>query len=364
MIRSSALGRKIVVRMALVTLSGMGIGALCAFFLYTWVFRNHPTAVPSPDDWIPQSVDYLVILAACVVAISIAVVAGTHLAGRIVLPLSSLANAARRISEGDLSARAMVGDRSLGETAVLVDDFNVMATRLEALAEGMVVWNALIAHELRTPVTILKGRLQGVRDGVFAMDDATLAGLLKQVDGLTRLIEDLRIVSLADSGHLSLRLEAVDLAQIVGEVRDVAAAGLVAAGFEPEWALATAPVVCDPTRLRQATLALIDNARVHAPPGRLRIATGTGTATAWIVIEDTGPGLPPDFIASAFVPFHRPTSTTGGSGLGLAVVRAIAEAHGGRALYRPGEAGGSVFEIEIPLPQTGTGPDLAVSHTD
>lgn len=354
--RRAGLGRKIAVRMALVTLSGLAISALCAFFLYSWVFQNHPDAVAPAHEWVPQTVDYLVIAASAAAAIGIAVIAGIQLARRIVLPLTSLAEAARNIADGDLSARAVVDDRSLGETAVLVDDFNLMAGRLEALAQGMVTWNAAIAHELRTPVTILKGRLQGVWDGVFEMDEATLTSLLKQVDGLARLVEDLRVVSLADSGHLRLKLEVVDLAQVIGELRDAVEPGLATAGFSTEWSLAPAVALCDPVRLRQATLALVENARVHATPGPLTIGTGVTADTLWIRVEDSGPGLAAGLETRIFNPFQRQAGATAGSGLGLAVVRVVAEAHEGVANYRPGASGGSTFELAIPS-RHGSDPD-------
>lgn len=349
MIRLRGLGLKIAVRMSLVTLAGLAISVLCTFFLYTWVFENHPDAVAAPHDWIPQTIDWLVVGGSLFVAVAIAAMAGMQLARRIIFPLTSLAEAARRITEGDLSARAAVGDRSLGETAVLVDDFNTMAARMETLADDMVIWNASIAHELRTPVTILKGRLQGVWDGVFEMDEATLTSLLRQVDGLARLVEDLRIVSLADSGRLSLLEELVDLGQIVGELREAVEPGLLEAGFHPEWRLDSVVTVCDPVRLRQATLVLIENARVHASPGVLRIGTRIDGGTARIWVEDRGPGLPIGFERRAFDPFQRQGRQAAGSGLGLAVVRAIAEAHRGLAVYRLAPDGGSIFEIEFPV---------------
>lgn len=345
--RAASLSRKIAVRMALVALSGLAVAALFAFSVYMWVFENHPEAVPTPSEWLPQPIDYLVIAGAVAVAVGIAVAAGMQLARRIVLPLTSLAETARRIADGDLSARATVDDRTIGETAALVDDFNAMAARLEGLADGMVAWNASVAHELRTPVTILKGRLQGVWDGVFDMDEATLISLLKQVDGLARLVEDLRVVSLADSGRLHLQLEEVDLAQVVGDLREAVAPGLAAAGFTPQWRLEPAKTVCDPVRMRQAVLALIENARVHTAPGLLLIETRTTPDGVCIAVQDAGPGLDKAFELLAFDPFQRASTSQGGSGLGLSVVRAVAEAHKGGVSYRK-IPGGSVFEIQTP----------------
>lgn len=339
---------RIAVRMALMTLCGFILAVLCAFLVYSWVFRNHPEAVPAANEWVPQTSDWFVLAAAVIAAFLIAILSGVQLAQRIVLPLDAIADAARRIARDDLTARARIEDRTGGEIAGLASDFNHMAERLESLNRGMVDWNASIAHELRTPVTILRGRLQGVSDGVFVMDERTLTSLLRQVDGLARLVEDLRVVSLADGGHLDLRLELIDLAAIVDELQPAVSAGLTAAGLVCEWRLQSTTLVADPTRLRQAVLALIENARVHADPGRLVIRTEVRGADAIVAVDDDGPGLPESLRAIAFQPFQRNRAKAQGSGLGLAVVRAVAETHGGRVDYRP-NGNGSTFEIRLPL---------------
>ena len=357
MTRRASLWRKIATRMALVTLAGFASAAFAALFLYAWVFENHSDAAPRPSEWVPHEIDYLVIGGSVGVAVLIAVVAGAQLARRIVMPVNGLAEAARRIAGGDLKARANVDDETAGEVATLVEDFNRMADRLESLTTGMVDWNAAIAHELRTPVTILKGRLQGVADGVFEIDERTLTSLLRQVDGLARLVEDLRVVSLADVGRLELRLELIDLAQIVGELQAAVGQRLAEAGFACDWRLEPALVLGDPVRLRQAVLALLENALVHATPGGLTIRSGTLAAgEAGVAVEDEGPGLTPEDAAVIFEPFQRASSRTQGSGLGLAVVRQIAQAHGGAIRHRPHNAG-STFELVLPVRQGASAPD-------
>lgn len=346
--RLDGLGWKIALRMALATLAVLIATTLGAFGLYSWVFENVPGLVASPHDWKPEAVDYLAFAGFGALALAFAAGAGVQLARRIVIPLASLAQAARRIAAGDLSARAAAGDRSLGETSDLVDDFNAMAERLEVLADGMRTWNASIAHELRTPVTILQGRLQGVSDGVFVMDEALTASLLKQVGGLALLVEDLRVVSLADSGRLQLQMQTVDLACVIADLRPMVEPGLAAAGMTAEWRLAPVQLACDPARIRQAVLALVENACRHAEPGPLRVTVERRGDRAVVSVEDSGPGLSPDFASAAFAPFRRGSEQGGGSGLGLSVVRVIAEAHGGTACQREGDLGGAVFEILLP----------------
>lgn len=351
--RFDGLGWKIAVRMAGATLAVLAATTLGAFGLYSWVFQNVPGVVASPDDWAPETLDYLAFAAFGALALTFAAAAGVQLARRIVIPLASLAQAARRITAGDLSARASAGDRSPGETADLVADFNAMAERLETLAEGMRTWNASIAHELRTPVTILQGRLQGVSDGVFVMDEALTASLLKQVGGLALLVEDLRVVSLADSGRLQLQKTPANLAAVIADLRPMVEPRLAEAGMSTEWRLAPVVLNCDPVRIRQAVLALVENACRHAVPGPLWITVETRDDEAVVRVEDSGPGLTSDFAVAAFAPFRRGSDQGGGSGLGLSVVRVIAEAHGGSALYRAGDLGGAAFEIL--LPQGGDG---------
>mgnify|MGYP003575423463 CR=1 FL=1 len=334
--------------MAAMTLCGFALAALCAFFLYNWVFTNHPDAVSAPHEWVPQTSDWMVIVASVTAALLVAIVSGVQLARRILRPLAEISDAARRIANDDLTARAQVEDRTGGEIAGLVGDFNRMAERLETLNRGMVDWNASIAHELRTPVTILRGRLQGVSDGVFAMDERTLTSLLRQVDGLARLVEDLRVVSLADRGPLDRRTELTDRAAMVDELQPATAEGLPAAGFDCEWRLQPATLVADPTRLRQAVLALIENARVHAEPGRLVIRTEVRGADAVIAVDDDGPGLPEALREGVSQLSGEDDARAEGTGPGLAVARAVAEAHGGRAAYRP-NGRGSTFEISLPL---------------
>lgn len=358
MTRRAGLWRRIAIHMALVTLCGFSLAALCAFFLYDWVFENHPEAVASPYAWSPQTIDYLAIGASSGVAVLIALLVGMQLARRIVLPLNALAEAARRIARGDLEARAKTDDGSLGEVSGLVDDFNHMAQQLETLTNGMIAWNAAIAHELRTPVTILKGRLQGVADGVFQIDDRVLTSLLRQVDGLARLIEDLRVVSLSDTGHLDLRLEFVDLVQVVGELREAVDPGLIVSGFEPRWRLETSLTACDPIRIRQAVLALIENVRAHADKGAVVIRTGQEKGHVFVSVQDAGPGIPHDVQGAVFDSFYKLRSDPSGTGLGLAVVRAVAERHGGMATLEMNASGGSTFAIHIP--STDIAPPTAV----
>ncbi len=211
----------------------------------------------------------------------------------------------------------------------------MMARKIEDSASEMIAWNTAIAHELRTPLTILRGRIQGRTDGVFAPSDALFRNLLFQVEGLSRLVKDLRVVTLSDSRKLEMRLQPVVLGEHIRQTVDAMRAKLVEAGSRIEIDVTEIVVTCDSTRLCQALLALLENARRYATPVVLRMRMESNGQDIVLIVEDDGPGLSQDFADHAFEPFSRAEPSRsrrfGGSGLGLSVVRAVAEAHHGRA---------------------------------
>ena len=286
-----------------------------------------------------------------------AFIVAIRLSRRILSPINSVAEGLRSLAEGDLSARAIADDRTIGEAATLADDFNAMATRFERMSKEQTFWNAAIAHELRTPVTILRGRLQGLAEGVFLPEPSQFHSLLSQVESLTRLIEDLRTVSLSDSGHLRLQLMKCDLAAEISVAVHLFETSLKAAGLSPELHLQSGLVICDSIRIRQALLALMENARRHADAGTLRVSLSFSTSLCLLSVEDSGPGIADEFLGRMFDAFQRgdPSRSRegGGSGLGLAVVKAIAQAHGGKATARRSAIGGTI--IELSWPQLGPG---------
>lgn len=329
----------------LVVFFGTYIAFSIIFYLYPWS--------ESQGSWL-SGIDFIILSVLIFIALIVAAIASVRLTRRILKPLESLAHSARRIKDGDLSARALPGDHSLGETAHLVEDFNAMAQRLEDMAADMKLWNATIAHELRTPLTILKGRLRGMIDGVFEPDETSLQGLVLQVDSLARLVEDLRTVTLADSGHLDLRIEPVRLKTEIEQLAGLLERELREDGFELRLNLSDVVVQADAMRIRQALLALVTNARRHAVRGTIDITLAIENRVTLLRVEDEGPGLDGDIAPWAFEPFRRGTQTglqeKSGNGLGLSVVRAIVEAHGGKIRYAPSKKGGAMFEISLGQP--------------
>lgn len=344
----TGLSRQILIAMSAITVLAGILVFFGTYLIYSVFVAVYP--LPEADGWL-TSLDLVIFAVLVLVTLPIAALVALRLARRILDPLESLARSARQIAAGDLSARATASDKALGETASLVGDFNTMAQRLQDMAADMALWNATIAHELRTPLTILKGRLQGIIDGVFEPDEPTLRRLILQVDGLARLVEDLRTVTLADSGHLDLRIVPTRLAQEVEEIAALLSPDLASSGFDLALDLDDIVVDADVTRVRQAVLALISNARRHAIRGTITISLKAVNGTAVLAISDQGPGIDTDLVGRVFDPFVRGdperAKETGGNGLGLSVVRAVMEAHGGNLRYRTASGGGALFEMDF-----------------
>ena len=278
---------------------------------------------------------------------------GYLMLGRVGKGLGSVAMAARRIAGGDLTARAkQVGFASREETQ-LIDDFNTMSVALQRAERELAESAASIAHELRTPLTILRGRLHGISDGVFALEPEEIEGLLYQVEGLGRLVDDLQTLSLAGAQRLILARAPCDLGEEVRRVLSAMAPDLAAAGLQPVLALSPSPLSADGVRLRQIIAAVLSNAvRYAAHSGVLRITTHSEDGQSVLEIIDHGPGLPDAAEARVFERFWRAevsrSRVSGGSGLGLSVVRAIVEAHGGRVTLGNHDGGGAHFVMHLP----------------
>ena len=352
--RRSGLSRHIVLSMSMMVLAVIVMVILSSYLLYAVLVAFYPGGAAEPVSWVPSGPELVWMVGVTLIGLTLAVAASVRLSQRILTPLNAVVDSIGRLADGDLGARAAISDRSLGEVALLVDDFNAMARRLQNIEADRVMWHAAIAHELRTPVTILRGRLQGLAEGVFAPDEGQFRSLLAQVEGLSRLIEDLRVLSLADSARLDVRRARNDVVQEVHTVMTLVDPGFRSSGFvlELETSREEHPAHCDPTRVRQALMALLENARRYATPGRVRIAVHDTATHVQIAIDDEGPGIDAALREQIFDPFLRGDGSRsrqrGGSGLGLAVVKAIADAHGGQVACSASTLGGARFVIELP----------------
>jgi len=267
--------------------------------------------------------------------------------------LERLRRAAESISLRDLSVRVEMG----GSDAVadLAASFNRMLDRLAGEERARRQLFADVAHELRHPLAVLRGRIESMQDGAAPLEPGQLLLLQDEVIGLTRLVGDLRDLSLADVGQLSLHLAEVDVPTLVGQLREsmepVAEARRIALTATLEGQIPA--LRADPDRLRQVMLNLLTNA-VHYTPagGSVALAARREGPDAVLEVTDTGPGIDAKDMPHVFDRFYRAdrarARASGGTGLGLAIVRSLVELHGG-TVSADSSPSGSRFTVRLPL---------------
>lgn len=291
----------------------------------------------------------------------LAVAVGLVLARRLSHPLQELHDAVSRVAGGDFQQE--VGPRGVGELEDVASAFNAMAHRLRESERQRQELLAAIAHELRTPLAIIEGNLEAMLDGVRAPTPDLIATLHTQSALLSQLITDLRDLSLADARQLSLRRRPVDLAVLCQESVDAMKVWTderkVSTHVRAEGETTTA---VDPDRLRQVVQNLLHNAVRFTPAGgqvTVIVRGASGDQERWVTleVEDDGPGIPAEDLSRIFEPFYRVdpsrSRASGGTGMGLAVVKLLVQVHGGsvRAENRP--SGGSRFIVQLPASPPG-----------
>ncbi|GIU99424.1 MAG: hypothetical protein KatS3mg014_1040 [Actinomycetota bacterium] len=283
-------------------------------------------------------------------AVLVAVGISAFVARRVSRPLVVLAEAARRIEAGERGVRVGLA-RQPGELGVLAAAFDRMSEaveREEALRRRLV---RDVAHEVRTPLAILRATTEGLVDGVLEPDPESLRSLHEEVLRLEGLVSDLETLAAADAAALRLRTERVDLAEVAGAAAALARGAAIDAEIELATELEAATVMGDPERLRQVVVNLLSNALRHTPGGgRITVRTGVHGDEAVLEVLDTGPGIAAEDLPHVFERFYRGRGAEAGpgSGIGLAVVAELVAAHGGavEAANRP--EGGAVFTVRLP----------------
>ena len=248
---------------------------------------------------------------------------------RLAAPTADVIEAVGRVADGDLSTR--VRERGPREARALARAFNAMTSRLEAGEEQRRRLLADVSHELRTPLSVVQGNLEALVDGVHPADEAHLQAILDETKVLSRLVEDLRTLSLAESGALALHREAIDAGTLVRETVESFASRADAAGVTVEAVVPSgrAQVDADPVRAREILSNLIANALRYTPRGGRVTVTATPTdAMMAIDVRDTGAGIAPDRLGRIFDRFYKSPESRG-AGLGLAIAKQLVEAHGG-----------------------------------
>lgn len=242
-------------------------------------------------------------------------------------PVGDLIDALERVAGGDHTARVReTGPREVRELAAT---FNTMAARLAGAEAQRRRLLADVTHELRTPLTVIRAQLEGLVDGVYPADRAHLEPLLEQTGVLSRLIDDLRTLSLAESGALTLHREATDIGTLVEDAvlplqsaADGRSVRVVAAGGLPE-------LDVDPVRIREVLTNLVGNALRYTPAGgTVTVSVAADPRGVAIEVRDTGAGIPPDGLPHVFDRFWK-SGDSRGSGLGLAIAKGLVIAHGG-----------------------------------
>jgi two-component system sensor histidine kinase BaeS len=279
------------------------------------------------------------------VVVVIALVALGVLGGvrRMAQPMNNLIDAARRIESGDYSAQ--VPEYGSSDLRSVARAFNSMSARLKTIDEQRRNFMADVTHELRTPLSVIRGQAEAIADGVYPPDEAHLAPILDATQTLDRLVDDLKTLVETDAGNLVLHKEPTDLGALVrdtvesfrpqGESKGITLTSEVTDNLALQ--------LVDPARMRQVISNLLSNAIRHTPSGgSVKVAVDP----SGITVADTGEGRPPDLRAHVFDRFTKGANSTG-SGLGLAIARDIVVAHGGTIEVAQTEPRGTTIRIAI-----------------
>jgi len=297
------------------------------------------------------------------IAVAVALLLGVLLTRQIILPVRALRKGAHQISEGNLGYR--VQSSSKDELGELAQSFNSMASSIDKMEQSRRRMTADIAHELRTPLTVIEGTVDAILDGVYTPDKEHFLSIKEQTALLTRLINDLRDISLAESGQLKLELAPINmvdlirrkLSQVEMKAKDKGVQlHLDILGQIPE-------IKVDAARIEQVIINLLANAIRHTPSGGKIVVSisleGNPSIShldkpgLLISITDTGEGITSEHLPYVFDRFYRVEGSrlknAGETGLGLAIVKQMVEAHDGKvwATSEPGK--GSTFSFALPL---------------
>jgi two-component system sensor histidine kinase BaeS len=271
-------------------------------------------------------------------------------------PVQELTQASQQLAGGDLTRRVPV--RGDDELAVLGSSFNIMAASLQKAESSRRAMTADIAHELRTPLAVQRAHLEAIQDGVYPLTVENLTPIVEQNHLLTRLVEELRTLALAEAGQLTLERKPTDLPalaqRVVERFTPQAAANQVILSFEHPASVNEELILSlDPTRVEQILGNLLTNALRHTPAGgRISLTIHQDAHQVRLEVLDSGPGIPEEALPHIFERFYRAdrsrSRSDSGSGLGLSIARQLAQAHSG-TLTAENAAGGALFILTLPL---------------
>lgn len=262
-------------------------------------------------------------------------------------PLADVIDAAERLAQGDYSVRVPLPGP--GQPPSVVGAFNTMAARLEANEKQRRQFLSDVTHELRTPLAVVQGTIEGMRDDVYPRDDAHLVPLLERTRAIGRLLDDLQTLANTDAGALSLHRTETDLAELLHDVvQSYEPAAEQAQVTLTSTAQSAVEAEIDPFRMRQVLDNLVTNALRYTPAnGTITLGVTRMTDAVVVTVRDSGSGMEPEVADRMFERFHK-SADSGGSGLGLAIARGIVVSHGGTIVAKSAPGHGTTITIRIP----------------
>jgi signal transduction histidine kinase len=328
-------------------LAFIGFFTLAGFLLSPFVeFHTGTQPIWRLDVFLPLGIVGSIILIA-------AVYWGVRSLRRMSVPLDELLNASKRLAEGDYSVR--VDERGPSEVRALTQAFNLMSEKLKVNDTQRRTMLADISHELRSPITIMQGNLEGMIDGVYAAEQTRLKSLYDETRILSRLVDDLRTLALAESGSLQLKREPTDMGLLMRDVVSAFSSQAKEKGIEFTFEIENVdPVEIDATRIHEVVANLLSNA-LRFTPGGGEIVVGVAESPfgtvggVTVFVQDSGYGVNPDDLSRIFDRFYK-SSDSGGMGLGLSISKYLVEAHGGNIWAKSEKGQGT--RISFMLPRT------------
>ncbi len=264
-------------------------------------------------------------------------------------PMHQLKAGFSRLEQGDLSVQ--LDSQRTDEVGHIFQSFNQLAAKLQRLQQQYKQMSSDIAHELRTPLTALRSRLEAIQDGLLQADAVQVDQLLDDLQNLTRLVEDLRLLSLSEAGQLKAELQQVDAAALLQQLHQAYLPLAQQAGLEFELQLQQALVLADPLRLRQVLTNLLDNAFKYGAAGKKIRLSIRSVGTDWqLEVADQGPGIQAQPAELVFERFYRDpfSGKQQGSGLGLAICKQLTQLMQGQISVQSEPGKGSSFYLRLP----------------
>lgn len=314
--------------------------------------------MPTPYEGQPRELEFikrinLTLFYGALIGAVIALLLGIFLSRSLTRPIRELTQATHAVSEGDLSQQVPV--RSHDELGELAQAFNKMSSELSRSVNTRKQMTADIAHELRTPLSLILGHAEAVHDGVLPPTRENFEIIREEATRLEHLVNDLRTLSLADAGELSIQLQTIEPQKLMNEVASLYQYQTQRKSITLDLDI-TSPlptIEVDPGRMTQVLTNIIDNALRHTPEGgRIVLAARETDEAVELSVQDSGPGLSVEDIDRIFDRFYRTDTARqrqdGGSGLGLAIAKSIVQAHGGQLSAESKPESGLKVIIRLP----------------